>query len=374
MITPDNDTLKLGFHTLDEVYHMPDFVKQADMEDFSEDTLNSLPTAVFADTAHRCYPCHTKAATWISLGYFLKDYDNIPDDMKERLLDRFEKKASYFGMMPEYTSLIQQTVMLEKQADAKKAAYTLTSEGGVIENEEDVFNAANWLVAQRNKLPLQKRAELATKIIKKADQFHVKLPQRATLEQTAGMGVNDPADIISSIRTRSTLVKNSEYSHQLSQLADRLSRFITSPFDKIWVKVAYAIDDFDKLAGLLPSRETGKVPMPEEVVFTYPVSTIKEANDATVQLTNGDVYQLSKLAEVNRAQYEDIFGSEMAENLFVPDSNLFDKEAAADVLATLPVLDAIAFSDRLRKNGITPLTKMKTAGYSITRGLFSTFD
>ena len=347
MITPDNDTLKLGFHTLDEVYHMPDFVKQADMEDFSEDTLNSLPTAVFADTAHRCYPCHTKAATWISLGYFLKDYDNIPDDMKERLLDSFEKKASYFGMMPEYTSLIQQTVMLEKQADAKKAAYTLTSEGGVIENEEDVFNA---------------------------DQFHVKLPQRATLEQTAGMGVNDPADIISSIRTRSTLVKNSEYSHQLSQLADRLSRFITSPFDKIWVKVAYAIDDFDKLAGLLPSRETGKVPMPEEVVFTYPVSTIKEANDATVQLTNGDVYQLSKLAEVNRAQYEDIFGSEMAENLFVPDSNLFDKEAAADVLATLPVLDAIAFSDRLRKNGITPLTKMKTAGYSITRGLFSTFD
>lgn len=374
MITPDTDTLKLGLHTLSQVYSMPDYVKQASMDDISEETLNSLPNNVFADATQRCYPCHTKAATWVSLGYFLQDYNNIPDGKREELLDRFEKSAKYFGIMDDYVDLLSKTVALEKQATAvpKSTPVTLTEQGGELESEAGICKAAAWLVAQRNRLPLQKRAEMAAKILKQADIFHVNLPQRKSLEQTAGYGVNDPVEIISSIRTRSSLVKKSEYSHQLLQLANSLGRFISSPFDKVWVKVAYAIDDFDKLAGLIPSREAGKLPLPEEVVFTYPMTAIKEAEEESIQLTNGEIYSLNKLASVSRESYEDVLGPEVTDSMF--DFNMFDKEAAAEILPTLPRIDANALSDMLEREEVKPAAKVKTAGYSLSNELFSIWN
>lgn len=374
MITPDNDTLKLGLHTLSEVYNMPDYVKQASMDDISEETLNSLPNNVFADSALRCYPCHTKAATWVSLGYFLQDYNNIPDGKREELLDRFEKSAKYFGMMDDYADLLARTIAQEKQAAAvpKSTAVTLTDQGGELGSEAALYKAASWLIAQRNRLPLQKRAEMAAKILKQADAFRVNLPQRKTLEQTAGYGVNDPVEIISSIRTRSSLVKKSEYAHQLLQLADSLGRFISSPFDKVWVKVAYAIDDFDKLAGLIPSREAGQLPLPEEVVFTYPITEVKEAAEETIQLTNGEIYPIHKLASVSRESYEDVLGPEVTDSMF--DFSMFNKEAAAEILPTLPRIDANALSDMLERENVTPSAKLKTASYSLSQDLFSMWD
>lgn len=374
MITPDNDTLKLGLHTLSQVYNMPEYVKQASMDELSEETLDSLPNNVFADSTQRYYPCHTKAATWISLGYFLQDYNNIPDGKREALLDRLEKSAKYFGITDDYADLLSRTIAQEKQAAAipKSNAVTLTEQGGELESEAGICKAASWLVAQRNRLPLQKRAEMAAKIIKQADLFHVKLPQRETLEQTAGYGVNDPAEIISSIRTRSSLVKKSEYSDQLLKLADYLVRFVHSPFDKVWVKVAYAMDDFDKLVGLMPAREAGQLPLPEEVVFAYPMTTVKEAADESIQLTNGEIYSLEKLASVSRENYEDVLGPEVTDSMF--DFNMFDKEAAAEVLPTLPRIDANALSDMLRREEVTPTAKIKEAGYSLSHDLFTNWN
>lgn len=373
MLTPETDTLKLGLNQLNKAYGMPMYVKKANIDDFDPEYLDTLDDNVFADKERRAYPCHTKAATWVSLGYFLQDLDTIPEGQREKLLDRFEKRAAYFNMMNDYTDLLEKTIMQEKQAEAQTVSHnTLTDQGGIIENEEDLIKAANWLVSQRNNLPLQRRSPMAAKLIKQADDSHVKLPHREMLEQTAGFGVNEPSEIISSIRTRSTLVKNAEYADALSQLADRLSRFSLSPFDAIWTKVAYAIDDFDKMTGLMAARESGKVPMPEEVVFSIPESTIKEASEDTVELQNGNVYQLSKLATLSREKYADIFGVELADSLFM--HNLFDKEAAAEVLPTLPRIDANVFSDMLNEEGIEPATKIKTAGYSLTKTLFPNWN
>ena len=369
MITPESDTLKLGLHTLDEAYHMPEYVKQANLEDFSDEKLSQLPNNVFADSINRYYPCHTKAATWLSIGYFLQDYNNIPEGKREELLDKFEKSAAYFNMTNDFAELLEKTIAQEKQAAAKPVSkVTLTENGGDLSTEENIYKAASWLIAQRNRLPLEKRSGMAMRILKQADLFHVKLPQREALEKTAGFGVNDPADIISSIRTRSSLVKKSEYADQLSQLADQLGRFIPSPLDAIWVKVAYAIDDFDKVAGLMPSREAGKVPLPEEVVFALPLSVVKAAEDATVQLTNGDIYSLNKLASVTRECYEDVLGPEVTDGMF--DFDMFDKQASAEILPTLPRIDPNALSEMLARESVTPEARAKTAGYSLTQILF----
>ena len=373
MLTPETDSFKLGLHILNDTYSMPEYVKQAELESLDPDELDKLPPQAFADPAYHRYPCHTKAATWISIGYFLKDYENIPVSEQDTLLNNFEKFAKYYHMEDDYAQLLQKTICQEKQAEAIQSDNTTLSElGGSIGNIEDICKAASWLVRQKNKLPLMKRAEMANRLIKQADTYGVKLPERETLEQTAGLGVNEPEEIIDLMHVRASMSKNAEYATELNGLADRLSVSNFPPFSSIWMKVACAIDDFDKLAGLMHYREVGDMPLPEEVVFAIPHTTIKEADSATVQLQNGQVYQLSKLAELGRDKYEEVIDSDIVDAIFFHD--MFDKEAAAEILSTIPRFDVEALCDVLNSQGIEPVAKVKTASFSLVRELFPDWD
>lgn len=374
MITPDTDSFKLGLHALNETYTMPEYVKQAELETLDPDVLDKLPAQAFADPAYHRYPCHTKAAAWVSMGYFLKDLDNIPEGKQDILFNNFEKFAKYYHMEDDYAQLLQKTIGQEKQAAAVPVSNSpkLTEFGGSIGNVDEICKAASWLVRQANKLPLSKRSEMASRIIKQADAFGVKLPERESLEKTAGFGVNEPKEIINLMHIRASMSKNAEYADELNGLADRLTSRNFPPFSSIWMKVAYAIDDFDKMAGLMHYRETGDMPLPEEVVFAIPQVTIKEADSATVQLQNGQIYQLSKLAEVGRDKYEEVMDSAVVDALFF--HNMFDKEAAAEILATIPRFDVEALCDVLSSQGIEPVGKVKTAGFSLVRELFPDWD
>lgn len=374
MITPDTDSFKLGLHALNEAYNMPEYVKQAEVESLDPDELDKLPPQAFADPGHRRYPCHTKAATWVSMGYFLKDIDNVPEGQQDLLLNNFEKFAKFHHMEEDYADLLQKTICQEKQAavvpvnDSPK----LTEFGGSIGNVDEICKAASWLVRQANKLPLAKRSEMASRIIKQADVYGVKLPERESLEQTAGLGVNEPSEIIGLMHVRASMAKNAEYADELNGLADRLTAANFPPFSSMWMKVACAIDDFDKMAGLMGYRESGDMPLPEAVVFAIPQATIKEADSATVQLQNGRVYQLSKLAELGRDKYEEVMDSDVVDALFF--HNMFDKEAAAEILATIPRFDVEALCDVLSSQGIEPVGKVKVAGFSLVRELFPDWD
>ena len=374
MITPDTDSFKLGLHALNESYSMPEYVKQAELESLDPEVLDKLPPQAFADPAYHRYPCHTKAATWVSMGYFLKDYDNIPESQQDKLLNNFEKFAKYYRMEDDYARLLQETIDLHKQAelDSDTDSPKLTDQGGSIGNVDELCKAASWLVRQKNKLPLTKRAEMAAKLLKQADVFNVNFPEKESLEQTAGYGVSEPDEVINLMRVRASMCKDAEYSGELNGLADRLSEQRLSPFDKIWMKVACAIDDFDKMAGLMWYREHGDMPLPEEVVFALPVSAIKKADAATVQLQNGKVYQLSKLAEVSKDKYEEILGSDITDALFM--GNYFDKEAAAEILSTIPRFDVEALCDVLDSEGVEAIAKVKTANYSLAKALFPDWD
>lgn len=370
MITPETDSFKLGLHALNEAYSMPEYVKQAELESLDPEVLDKLPAQAFADPAYHRYPCHTKAATWVSMGYFLKDYDNIPEAEHNKLLNNFEKFAKYYGMEDEYARLLQETIDMYKKAEQTPVDNSpkLTDKGGSIGNVESICKAASWLVKQRNNLPLAQRSEMASRILKQAEVFNINFPEKESLEQTAGYGVNEPREVINLMRVRASMTKNAECSDELNSLADRLSEQRFSPFDRIWMKVACAIDDFDKMAGLMWYRENGDMPLPEEVVFALPTSVIKEADAATVQLQNGKVYQLSKLAEVSKDKYEEILGSDITSAIFMGD--FFDKEAAAEILSTIPRFDVEALCDVLDSQGVNAIGKTKTAGYSLAKTLF----
>lgn len=370
MITPETDSFKLGLHALNETYSMPEYVKQAELESLDPEVLDKLPAQAFADPAYHRYPCHTKAATWVSMGYFLKDYDNIPEAEHNKLLNNFQKFAKYYGMEDDYARLLQETSDMYKRAEQVPVDNSpkLTEKGGSIGNVDSICKAATWLVKQKNKLPLAQRSQMASRILKQAEVFNINFPEKESLEQTAGYGVNEPKEVINLMRVRATMSKNAECSNELNNLADRLSEQRFSPFDRIWMKVACAIDDFDKMAGLMWYRENGDMPLPEEVVFALPTSVIKEADAATVQLQNGKIYQLSKLAEVSKDKYEEILGSDITSAIFMGD--FFDKEAAAEILSTIPRFDVEALCDVLDSQGVNAIGKTKAAGYSLAKTLF----
>ena len=374
MITPTTDSFKTGLYALDKAYQMPEYVKQAEVEEFDKNELDKLPAEAFADPGRRNYPCHTKAATWVSMGYFLKDLDNIPEGQQENLFNSFEKFAKFHHMEDDYAKLLRSTISNEKKAALVPVNNSpkLTEFGGSIGNVDEILKAASWLVKQANKLPLAKRSELANRILKQAETFGIKLPEQESLEQTAGFGVNEPQEIIGLMKIRASLTKNAEYADELNGLVDRLQSRNFPPFSPIWMKVACAIDDFDKMAGLMQYREIGDMPLPEAVVFAIPHVTIKEAESATVQLQNGKVYQLSKLAELGKDKYEEVMDSDVVDALFFHD--MFYKEAAAEILATIPRFDVEALCDVLSSQGIEPVAKVKTAGFSLVRELFPEWD
>lgn len=350
---------------------MPEYVKQAELESLDPEVLDTLPAQAFADPAYHRYPCHTKAATWVSMGYFLKDYDNIPEAQQDKLLNNFEKFAKYFNMEDDYARLLQQTIENQKRAEAVPVDNSpkLTEQGGSIGDVDSLCKAATWLVRQKNKLPLSQRSDMAVKLLKQAEVFNINFPEKESLEQTAGYGVNEPKEVISLMRVRASMSKNAEYADELNGLADRLSEQGFPPFDAIWMKVACAIDDFDKMAGLMRYRENGDMPLPEEVVFALPASVIKKADAATVQLQNGKIYQLSKLAEVSKDKYEEILGSDITDAIFMGD--FFDKEAASEILSTIPRFDVEALCDVLESQGVDAVGKVKTASHSLAKVLFA---
>ena len=58
-------------HRLTSLYAPPEFVKTASHEQLYGPEGGGLPNHVFADPVHRLYPCHTKAATWMSCLFFM---------------------------------------------------------------------------------------------------------------------------------------------------------------------------------------------------------------------------------------------------------------------------------------------------------------
>ena len=109
------------FNVIRQNHELPEFVKSAQVESVDE-----LPSSSFADRAGRRFPCHTKAATWLSYAYFLKHANDVPKNLKPVLVDRLHKFADSWGIANEIKRLEQEHISnssnsLNKLADSEFA-------------------------------------------------------------------------------------------------------------------------------------------------------------------------------------------------------------------------------------------------------------
>src|SRR5260221_14096045 len=83
-------------YRLTKLYPLPPFVKEASSKDVYGN--DELETHQFADPAHRQFPCHTAAATYISTLFFMNKKAEMDEDMSQIVEDRLDQFAFIYGM------------------------------------------------------------------------------------------------------------------------------------------------------------------------------------------------------------------------------------------------------------------------------------
>lgn len=363
------DTAGVQLARLAKLYSLPDFVKQADLAQLRAPGV--LSSGGYADPVRRQYPCNTAAGTWLSYAYYLdKQAEWNPKD-RARIEDRLDKMAAYWRIVPAVQQLKEQHAAYIKTADDalpdSSFAYVWTNpETGHklrthrLRNAVEVKMAADWLVQYRERLPLEDRHVMATKILEKAAQFGAGITTHLEfLERQAGRGVGDPQEITRQIEYRAKLASHPQLRGGILQLAEAVRdkpRQALQP-DTL-IKLAVALDQLDTQMNL--RQGYGDVlRRPEDVIFA--VTLTKAAADmASVCATpSGRVYRRQHLERLKVADLRELFGDDFIDQ--VCDGTILNTEKLAEVVSTLPQPDAVLFDQLMHENGLAPEMVRKTA-------------
>ena len=366
------DSLGTVLHAIKQKYNAPDFVKSASMKDITPPTDSDNFFEILADPIHVQYPCHTKAATWVSAACFADNQDKFPEAQRQLIGMNIEKFAKFHGILPEIESLIAQRNRQIKQASMKEVVpddqYAILQEvngkqikAGLIRNATELKKAASWLLENRNEMPLENCTDIATRILKRADALGVSLDENRRLEQLTGKGIRPSEDIAYCLHERARLVasRNKEASVKMHKLAEVFEKQPYRAGSMEMYKTACAIDKFDQNCKLTAMRSRGEIPFPEEVCYEVTASDFRKFASENVRLQTGDIYALDDINKVSRLDFEARMGKDLTDECY---SGLhFDKEAALNILPTLPRPMAEDVVKLLRSSGIKPIATEKAS-------------
>ena len=174
----NDDISQQVLYSIEHLHGLPAFVKEAAVE--GKDEVDKIPSSSFADPRHRKFPCHTKAATWLSNAYFQNSKDAYSKDEGALVQERIVKAAEYWSIR---TVVKNFNPTHEKLAsfdghDLKDSDYALVTEfdGKVVRrfpipNAPSVKAAGEYLYAHRFEYPYPWRKAAARRILAKAVEF-----------------------------------------------------------------------------------------------------------------------------------------------------------------------------------------------------------
>lgn len=89
-----DDVNQQTLYALEKLTGVPAFVKGASLE--TKEEVGQLPPHVFADPAHRKFPVHTKAATWLAHAYFKQCAPHYSNEERGFIQQRINKAAEFW--------------------------------------------------------------------------------------------------------------------------------------------------------------------------------------------------------------------------------------------------------------------------------------
>ena len=338
-------------YQLSKTVQLPDFVKSAKVDDTQ---IKELPNSAFADPVHRRFPCHTRADTYLSYAYFLKNASELPPTSRQITFSKLndfinhwairtecetvridhEKRGCELGQLPDDVFAI-----VEDVSGTKYRALPLL-------NDKCVKSASDHLTSYRDRYPLAWRIKAARKIAAQAEKLNVEISEYVT--KAAGLHKAASANDIASRLVKRSMLLNDD---QLKAATLKLARHIVSGNT---VDIPTTMDLVEKLdlAGGLTSVYRHGLSTPEEILAgELTRKQAKEASDAAVTLITGKTYNKNQLKEAGIAPFA-VLGQDFVSSLRDGVGTPLDTEKMAAILPTLPRDDAELLAKSLAAAGI----------------------
>ena len=282
---------------------LPDYVKTASLEDIYP----AKSTTAFADD-EKLYPCHTKAATWVSSLRFAAS-DNHDEKTRKNLLEACE----IYGLISD----VGDVYLRRKTAEAPKDECVVRMPDGrkycPVTDTETAVKAAAWLEQNREAVPYAIRREAAIAILNKVAE--IPDDTKIVLERIAGRGIPSFEKVAEQLVVRCRAAREP----QVFELAVKLRETIKHAdltHEDTRLKLAEIIDDFDRGAAFsrnnYKSRKLANITMlaPEEWLFAVTPRQMQKAAEDIVFAKTGEVYSLEDLAKIPEKMLKTAFGSD----------------------------------------------------------------
>jgi hypothetical protein len=349
---------------LARLYDFPDFAKQAELAEVVGP--DQQQSNLFADVRvpHQ-FPCHTKAATYVSYAFFLEKSAEINPKVRTYIQDRLNKFAEYWSIKNAVSDLRKRYETLNKQSEYPDSAYAIvwvTEDGNKerhypLRNAMEVKAASDWykeyLPQIRAQFGFTDRQTIANKIVIKAAEYGADISENVELlEKHAGRGVCDPRAVAKMIRERVKAASKCtpDVATVMQKLASAVEVRPSTFLDpESMTHLADTVDRFDRTHGLL-NRYTSMIPAPEDVLFSATYTKAAEVCRDSCSLITGSMYDLNDFSKLSTTDVQDLFGDEVVDA--VCSGLRVDPAKMAEVAATFPRNDAVVLEQLLAERGV----------------------
>lgn len=359
-------------HRLTTLFSPPAFVKNASDSRIVGD--DSLPRHIYADPHKKLYPCHTAAATWMSALFFTDKRANFDTKTAAAIQERLNSSAAYFGISNLVKELQEKVAAANadniEQLPDRMFAVVWDDEYGnkerhwPLRNATEVKVAADYFTRYRDEFRFSDRHKIAEKILLRADETNSDIGEHVqTLSMTAGHGACAAKVAVALLKDRAQMTKRSHATaaHHLLKLADALAAQPDRARDfATRVKLAEAIDNFDRETHLDRLYDAGGLARPEETLFAITEKVARDFMSENVETTTGNVYALSALEKLAVDAVRSWMGDDFVDAVSVGGVYL-DREKLAAIVPTLDRQMASLLDQMLQENKVAAVVQTKAA-------------
>jgi len=332
-------------HRLTSLYEAPDFVKSASAERLNGD--DTLPRHLYADQHNKLYPCHTAAATWMSALFFADKRAEFNDARAAEINNRIKSAATYFGIRGLVGDL-EAKIAAANDTDVNKLPdedFAIVWAGAAgkerhwpLRNATEVKFAAEHFKQHRDGFTFEDRHTIANKILTKAAQYGADISAaEGSIELAAGLGACAAKVASQMLKDRVRLAQRrySDAAAELSKLAEVIDQNPGRVHEtETRLKLASAVDAFDRSTHLDRLYDAGGLPRPEEVLFAVTEKVARDFMGQHVETTTGNVYALDDLEKLAVDDVRAYLGDDFADAVSAGGVYI-DRDKLAAIVPTL---------------------------------------
>jgi hypothetical protein len=233
-----------------------------------------------------------------------------------------------------------------------------------IRNATEVKFAAAHFKQHRDDFTFEDRHVIANKILEKAAQYAADVSDaEGSLELAAGLGAcaaKVASDMLKD-RVRLTQRQYGDLAAELSKLAEVIDRNPERAREvDTRLKLASAVDSFDRSTHLDRLYGAGGLPRPEEVLFAVTEKVAREFLGQNVETTTGNVYNLGDLEKLAIEDVREWMGDDFTDAVTAGGVYL-DRDKLAAIVPTLDRGMAATFDRLVQEKNAAAVVKQAAA-------------